>query len=184
MQNARLSLFVSTLLGFLLPAPAAWSETATYRFVWQGDNGYAMTGALAFDASRVPGRFVREADAMCFVIEGTLEGEPIGRWALGMLNEQTSWRLFFDPVLSAFLVEGQGIRMPQAWNMNGAGDDCGIGGFGFNLGNLGQDFCRDNRVIVESRVDPYAPFPAVRDDGFRFPTDACKGPDLLSYLTE
>jgi hypothetical protein len=64
--------------------------------------------------------------------------------------------------------------------MNGAGDDCGIGGFGFNLGNLGQDFCLDNRTVVASRIAPEIPFPATRDDGYVFPRGACTGPDLLS----
>ena len=166
-----------------LAAGAATAETAAWRFVWDGANGYRMTGALAYDA-RPEGApsMVVEDDLRCFVIEGFHEDEPIGRWALGQLNEETTWRLHFLPAQSRFVVDGEGIPMPQAWNMNGAGNDCGIGGFGFNLGNLGQDFCKDNAFILESRVDPPQPFPALRDDAVRFPADACTGPDLLSLL--
>lgn len=163
----------------LLAGPAV-AETASWRFAWDGANGYRMVGAMAFDAGLIGDRMVYEDDMICFVIEGFHNAEPIGRWALGTLNEETTWRLHFLPEQSRFVVDGEGIPMPQAWNMNGAGDDCGVGGFGFNLGNLGQDFCRDNGFILESRVDPPQPFPAVRDDTVSFPADACLGPDLLS----
>ncbi len=172
----------AAILMTLLAAPAA-AETAVWRFVWDGANGYRMVGAMAFDAALLGHEVVFEDDLTCFVIEGFHEDEPLGRWALRHLDEETTWRLHFLPAQSRFVVDGEGIPMPQAWNMNGAGDDCGIGGFGFNLGNLGQDFCKDNDFILESRVDPPQPLPAVRDDGVRFPADACLAPDLLSLRT-
>ena len=171
----------AAFLACLLAAPAG-AETAAWRFVWDGANGYRMVGALAFDAGLIGDRLILEDDLQCFVIEGFHDDEPIGRWALGHLNEETTWRLHFHPEQSRFISDGEGIPMPQAWNMNGAGNDCGIGGFGFNLGNLGQDFCKDNDFILDSRVEPMQPFPAVRDDAVRFPADACLGPDLLSLL--
>lgn len=175
MRAAILALILS------MPAQAGMAQDVVYRFAWTGDNGYAMTGAMSFDPA-LAGRLVLEDEVSCFEIAGTKDGQPIGRWALTMLHEETSWRLHFDARQERFLVEGDGVPMPQAWNMNGAGDDCGRGGFGFNLGNLGQDFCVDNQPRFDSRIAPPTPFPAVRDDTYTFGPDACFGPDLLSHL--
>ncbi|WGW05292.1 hypothetical protein [Tropicibacter oceani] len=168
------------LVSTLLAAAPTWAEPVTYRFVWTGAQGYSMTGAMSFDSAFLTRDMVREGDLSCFHITGFFEGQQIGRWALTMLNEDTSWRLHFVPRESAFVVEGRGIPMAQAWNMNGAGDDCGEGGFGFNLGNLGQDFCRNDEPLFASRIDPFTPFPAVRDDDYVFPAGACNGPAMLS----
>ena len=101
------------LLALVLGGPLR-ADGATYTFTWQGANGYALTGAMSFDPALIGQRLVREQDVSCFVIEGTRDGRPVGRWMLGMLGPDTSWRLFFDPVASAFVVEGQGVPMPQA----------------------------------------------------------------------
>lgn len=169
-------------LALLCCAGMAAAEPVTYAFEWQGSGGYAVRGGLKYDAAALQGPFVLEGDVSCFVIEATKDGAPVGRWALGMLNEETSWRLHFDPVAGSFLVEGEGIWMPQAWNMNGEGNDCGAGGFGFNIGNAAQDICLDNTLIVPSQVVPERPFPAVRVESYAFPADACIGPALLSLL--
>lgn len=168
-------------LGLVLGAAVA-AEPVTWAFEWQGNGGYAVRGGLSYDSAGLPGPFVREGDVACFVIEGTRDGAPVGRWALTMLNEQTSWRLHFDPAGGRFVVDGEGIWMPQAWNMNGEGTDCGAGGFGFNIGNAAQDICLDDTLIVDSQVPPDDPFPAVRVDRYDFPADACVGPALLSQL--
>lgn len=169
-------------MSLAVAASAAAAEPVTYAFEWTGGGGYAVKGALHYDDDLVTGRFLREHDLSCFVIEGSKDGEPVGRWALTMLDEQTTWRLYFDTVTDSFLVEGQGIWMPQAWNMNGEGVDCGEGGFGFNIGNAAQDICLDTRLIIESQVAPERPFPAVRVEQFEFPGDACKLPAMLSLL--
>ncbi len=171
-----LSIILTVLSG------AALAEPVSYAFEWQGGDGYRVKGALEFDPAAVSGPFVLEDDLSCFVIEGTKDGAPIGRWALTMLNEQTTWRLHFDPQTSRFLVDGEGIWMPQAWNMNGEGVDCGPEGFGFNIGNAAQDICLDGTLVVESQVAPTAAFPASKVTDFSFPRDACKLPDLLSLL--
>lgn len=158
------------------------AEPVIHAFEWQGAGDYIVKGALEYDGALIMGRFVRDVDLSCFIIEGHKAGEPIGRWALTMLNEQTTWRLHFDPVAGRFVVDGEGIWMPQAWNMNGDGVDCGAGGFGFNIGNAAQDICVDNQLIFESQVAPDKAFPAVRVDDFEFPRDACKGPELLGLL--
>ncbi|MGP6088523.1 hypothetical protein [Antarctobacter jejuensis] len=163
-------------------AGAALAEPVTYAFEWQGGGGYRVKGALEFDPEEVAGPFVLESDLSCFVIEGKLDGAPVGRWALTMLNEETTWRLHFDPEASSFIVDGEGIWMPQAWNMDGEGVDCGKDGFGFNIGNAAQDICLDGRLIVDSQVSPGTPFPASRVEDFAFPKDACKLPALLSLL--
>ena len=170
------------VLFLLLFAGAASAEPATWRFSWEGEGGYALRGALRYDTAET-GRIVRETDLSCFVIEGMRDEVPVGRWALTELTNETTWRLHFDAEAGAFLVEGDGAWMPQAWNMDGTGDDCGPDGFGFNIGNAAQDLCLDNRLVVASQVDPFRPFPAVRDDKAELPGDACYAPPLLGGLS-
>ncbi|MCR8547990.1 hypothetical protein M4578_09135 [Salipiger sp. P9] len=168
--------------GLAACAVPALAETVSYRFDWQGSGGYSMRGALGFDAELLAREEIRAADLSCFVIEGFHDGAPVGRWALSMLNEETSWVLTFLPRSSEFAVFGPGRLMPQAWNMDGAGTDCGPGGFGFNIGNAAQDLCLNGRLVVESQVAPARPFPARREQGISFPADACLGPMLMSAL--
>ena len=167
---------VAISLGLLaLPVEA---EEVIYRFEWQGANGYRVVGALAFDR-RTSGPLVRETDVTCFQIEGYLEEKPLGRWDLSMLLPDTPWRLNFVAPESRFMVEGESEWMPQAWNMRGDGSGCGLGGFGFNLGNIAQDICVDDEVVVDSQIDPFKPFPAIRAQSFPFVSGACHGPLLL-----
>lgn len=163
-------------------AGAVGAEPVTYAFDWQGNGGYGLRGALEYNSEEILGPFVTATDLTCFVIEGHQNEDPLGRWALLMLNEETTWRLHFDPATSSFLVEGDGVWMPQAWNMNGEGIDCGADGFGFNIGNAAQDICVNDTLIVESQVLPQTSFPATRVDRFGFPADACKTPAFLSML--
>lgn len=167
------------LMAATLCASDAAAEDVAYRFTWTGANGYSVEGVLAYPQD-VPWSIIRESDLTCFAITGFQDGRQLGRWTLTMLGPDTTWRLHFDRLRDRFVVEGEGIAMPQAWNMNGAGDNCGRGGFGFNLGNLGQDLCFDNILLEDSRVPPPTPLPAQRLISARFPADACHGPDLLS----
>ncbi len=166
----------------ILSAGAVDAETMTYAFEWHGGEGYTLKGAMEYQSEAVTGRFVTAQDLTCFVIEGRMEDTPLGRWALTMRNEETTWRLHFDPLTDSFLVDGQGIWMPQAWNMNGEGNNCGPDGFGFNIGNAAQDICLDNTLILESQAQPDRPFPAVRVSRYEFPRDACNAPALLGHL--
>ncbi|WP_229672966.1 hypothetical protein [Salipiger pallidus] len=161
---------------------AAGAEDVAFRFTWEGGNGYEMTGALSFDSALLERGEVREGDLTCFVAEGTQGGASVGRWALGMRTEDTTWHMTFLPQQSEFAVFGPRYPMPQAWNMDGFGTDCGAGGFGFNIGNAAQDLCIDGALVVPSQVPPDQPFPAVRDDDVAFPPDACIGPMLMSRL--
>lgn len=163
----------------LLCALPAAAQEARYRFVWDGAKGHRMRGALAFDGS-MPHAIIRESDLTCFEIEGYRDGTPLGRFTLGMVGPDSVWWLHFDRTRAAFLVEGEmGISMPQAWNMNGFGTGCGAGGFGFNIGDYAQDLCSDNVFLQDSGVDPYRPFPAVRDDAHRFGPGACLDGEML-----
>lgn len=166
-----------------LAGTMAQAEDAAFRFVWEGANGYEMRGAMSFDAALLGQEQVRARDLTCFEMQGRRDGAPVGRWALGMLDEETTWRLTFLPQSTSFAVFGPGHLMPQAWNMDGAGTDCGEGGFGFNIGNAAQDLCLNNRLVVASQVDPFRPFPAVRDDKAELPGDACYAPPLLGELS-
>jgi hypothetical protein len=162
----------------LASVAAAQAEPRIYAFTWAGQGGYEMRGALAFESARTIG-LITESEVDCFVIEGFLNGQPLGRWALGMLNEDTTWTLAFDPVTEGFVVFGSLAIMPQGWNMNGGGTDCGNPGFGFNIGNAAQDLCVNGELIFESQVDPSRPFPAKRVATFPFPADVCLGPKLI-----
>lgn len=163
-----------------IASPLSAQDVAAYSFVWQGGGGYTVQGGLAFDAALLGTGLVTQEDVICFAIEGIKDDAVVGRWALGMLTLDTTWRLNFSPVASAFFVEGQGLGMPQAWNMDGLGENCGTGGFGLNIGNFAQDICIDGDLIEDSQVPPEQLFPALRDDGFIFPQDACLGPMMLS----
>ncbi len=163
-------------------APSAKAQSVTYSFEWVGGGGFSMRGAVSFDAGLMAEQLVTEDEVECFVVEGYQDDTPIGRWALGMLTETTTWTMTFDPVLEQFVVFGPGAPMPQAWNMNGIGTDCGEDGFGFNIGNAAQDLCLGGTLLVDSQVNPTRPFPAVRNDGFVFPGDACHGTMILSAL--
>ncbi len=176
--------FIAAIIVGAALAGAAKAQSVAFRFEWQGAGGYVMRGGLSFDAALMGEQLVFETDVDCFVIEGFRDGDPIGGWALGMRTEDTTWRLTFDPVVEQFLVWGPMSPMPQAWNMDGAGYDCGAGGFGFNIGNAAQDLCLDGELLTASQVDPSRPFPALRDDDFAFPADACSGDLLMSRLQQ
>lgn len=169
-------------LAMVVAPMMAQADEVSWRFAWNGNGGYAVRGGMSYETTAIDGPLVTGSDVSCFFIEGTRNGETIGQWGLALLNEETWWRLYFDPVAEAFLVEGMGVDMPQAWNMDGFGTSCGAGGFGFNIGSAAQDICIDEQLIVESQVDPYTPLSAVRDDALTFPSYACEGPSLLSRL--
>lgn len=173
---------VLVLLCAELCSGPAMAEEVTWRFTWEGEGGYVVRGGMSYDAQTVTGPLVTAGDVTCFFIEGSRDGAVVGTWGLTQLNEETWWKLHFDPASAQFLVEGMGVDMPQAWNMDGFGTSCGPGGFGFNIGNAAQDLCVDGALIVESQVDPYRAFPAERADGMRFPGYACYGPALMSAL--
>ncbi len=166
-----------------LAASQAWAEEAKWRFEWTGAGGYSMRGVMSYDPDVINGSVVREHDIICFAIEGIHDGQAIGTWSLGQLDGLTSWRLHFVPAAQAFVPFGMGVAMPQAWNMNGAGTDCGPQGFGFNIGNAAQDICVNGQLIAASQRPPGTPFLATRDDGTNVPDTACLGPMLLGGAT-
>ncbi len=172
------TLAAPVVLAVLAGGPAA-AELAAWRFAWQGAHGYRIEGRMAFDARLMARPVVRADDIACFVIEGFQDDAPVGRWALGALTPGTTWVLTFLPGEGRFAVFEPGHVMPQAWNMDGFGTDCGPGGFGFNIGNAAQDICIDGRLIVASRVPPPTPLPAEPAPGLVFPADACAGELLL-----
>ena len=159
-----------------------WAGAASaqdYVFTWDGAGGYSMRGAVSFHQGESK-EFLTQDDVQCFEIEGFLDGESVGRWALGMLTEETIWLLEFDPTTSSFVLPHETNSMPQAWNMTGLGDGCGLGGFGFNLGSAAQDICIDDELIWDSQVPPPTPLVAAEVEGHRFSGDACIGVMILS----
>ncbi|MEN9061489.1 hypothetical protein [Ponticoccus litoralis] len=67
----------ATILALCLAAPVQASELS-YSFHWQGAGGYALRGALSYDAFFGTGEILREDELTCFVIEGLKDGDPIG----------------------------------------------------------------------------------------------------------
>lgn len=171
----------TALILALLATPAgAFAKDAIYRFTWQGAGGYAFEGAMSFDAAKLSLGRIYEGDVQCFVIEGRKGELPVGRWALGMLIPETTWILTFDTEAERFVPYGPADPMPQAWNMDGYGTDCGPEGFGFNIGNYAQDICIDGTLIADSQMPPATPFPAERVERYDFPVDACRPSMLMS----
>ena len=117
------------LVGCLAAFPAS-SQSVTYSFEWQGGGGYVMRGALAIPAELSTLDRIHETDLSCFEVTGFKDEVPIGRWALGLLQTDTTWTLTFNPVVPEFVVFGPDASMPQAWNMDGGGYNCGTPGFG------------------------------------------------------
>ena len=165
-------------LGLMTAGAAA--EPRTYVFTWAGAGGYTMSGAIAFDSAAAEGGLIFETAVDCFEITGFQDGAPVGRWALKQVTDETTWTLTFDITAEAFVVYGENAFMPQAWNMDGYGENCGPDGFGFNIGNAAQDLCLDGQLVFESQVDPSQPFPAERVETYAFSSDACLGPELIS----
>ena len=168
-------------LVFFLASSANAGDVA-YRFEWQGSGGYSIRGAMSFDVALLGRKLVREDDLSCFQITGYLGEEQIGRWALGNLTLDTTWTLTFSPSAEAFEVYSEVHPMPQAWNMDGYGENCGTPGFGFNIGNAAQDICVDGQLVVESQMPPPTPFPVQRVQSVKFASDACRPEVLLSRL--
>ncbi|EAR49841.1 hypothetical protein OG2516_06037 [Oceanicola granulosus HTCC2516] len=170
------------LAGALLVAggEAGAQGLESYRFKWIGANGYRLAGGMAFDpAAAGDDGLIREDAVECFFIEGYRHDRPLGRWGLAALREETTFYLEFDPRTRRFSLPSEEAPVTQGWNMDGVGDNCGAGGFGFNVGNYAQDICLDNRLIADSQIDPWTELRAVPDPGLAMPDDACRGPVLM-----
>lgn len=145
------------IVAVLALVPMATAVLAETRYLcWQGASGYTMTGRFAYP-DRLAGRaLIREGDITDFAIRGFRDGKPVGAWSLDALEAGTSWRVRYDPQRHLFVLEGRD-GLYQMWNANGAVDDCGTPGFGFNAGNGGQDVCVDGRFVTASTIDPATP---------------------------
>ncbi len=154
------------------------ADAATVHFCWQGENGYTMTGKLAFPDSLLTADLITEADVTSFQITGYQHGRRLGAWDMADRGPDTTWYLRYMPRSMQFPVDSM-LDGPfdQGWNANGNADDCGRGGFGFNAGNYAQDFCLDGVWIEESGMPPPTPFYAMTTPP---PTPDCSGPMLMS----
>ena len=104
---------------------SASAGDVAYTFEWIGGGGYSMKGAFAFDPTFVESQLVFQDNLSCFEVTGFFGDEKIGRWALGFLENHTTWTLTFDPIANEFLTYSPEYPMPQAWNMDGFGENCG-----------------------------------------------------------
>ncbi len=172
---------IAAIICCVVTPTLATAQTATYQFSWQGAGGYSMKGAVQF-AGTSGLNILTEQDVQCFEVFGFKDEAPVGSWFLGNLTPQTTWRLHFDVSQSSFLVVGDGVPMPQAWNMDGGGYNCGVDGFGFNLAGYAQDLCINNDLIEESQVPPPQPFPATQVENHGFSDPGCAGELMMSQL--
>ena len=138
---------VLLVLVALLATPAAAAER---HICWRGENGYTMTGTLTFPDRLAGAALIDESQIDRLVIEGWLDGRPLGRWDSDDRTDRTTWLLRYSPRQGRFPLLGGGIY--QAWNANGLVDDCGSPGFGFNAGNGGQDVCVDGVFRTDSTI--------------------------------
>ncbi len=138
---------------------ASQAQAAAFDFCWRGDNGYTMVGWIMFDDALLTRALITQSDVSAFRIKGYHNGNPIGSWSLATAAEDDTWLLNFDPQMQQFLTGGSyGTSHSQGWNSNGGMRDCGLGGFGFNSGNLSQDFCLNGDWVRASAIDPDTPF--------------------------
>lgn len=142
---------------FLMATPL---QAADFEFCWIGNNNYTMSGMMSVTDQALTQQIVTESDVTAFAISGTRNGLPIGNWSLDELTPTTSWNLNFDPAEMVFVTGGySNTTQGQQWNANGAVNNCGALGFGFNSGGGGQDVCVKNTYRVESVIDPFTPLP-------------------------
>ncbi|MGX9355211.1 hypothetical protein ACS3SW_08630 [Roseobacteraceae bacterium S113] len=160
----------------------AAAQEVTYRFSWEGGGGYAMSGAFSYDPAEIADGIVREGDLTCFAVAGAKDGAVLGSFELSEVTPETTWVFTFFPLIHSFATFDAHFPMPQAWNMDGFGFNCGPGGFGFNIGSAAQDLCFDGQLLVESQVPPDRPFRAMRDDGHAYGPGACRAPLLMGEL--
>lgn len=153
----RLSVtLVPLLLG--LSGPAAGAE---FHFCWIGANGYTLDGEMRFPDALLDAPVITEADLTAFRITGYHDTTPIGAWSMADLTPSSTWHLRFWPGSREFPVGGAHLGPNgQAWNANGAVNDCGDPGFGFNSGTNAQDVCVNNQWITQSSINRFEPLRA------------------------
>lgn len=151
------------------------------HFCWIGANGYTMDGEMSFPDAFRTATIITQDELTSFRIIGYRNEVPIGTWDMKDRTDTTTWHLRFSPAEMIFPTGGS-HRGPegQAWNANGAVNDCGNPGFGFNSGTNAQDICLNNRFITESSIERWTPF-RVFEGGLG---QGCSTPRLLSSLRD
>ncbi len=134
---------------------------ADYYICWMGAAGYSLTGKMTIPDAATRKDMVTERNVTAFEITGYRNGVRIGGWNLANKGPDTTWLLRFEPQTLNFPVGGDfGSLVSQGWNANGAVNDCGKPGFGFNSGNYAQDVCVNGVYIRASSIDPDTPLKA------------------------
>lgn len=143
-------------LALTLPAQAA-----DFEFCWIGANGYRMAGTMSVPDAALSKPTVTAQDVTAFTIQGQQNGLPLGGWSLDQRTPTTSWNLNFDTATSTFVTGGfSGSPTGQQWNANGAVNNCGTPGFGFNSGAGGQDVCVNDTYRIDSLIPAATPLRA------------------------
>ncbi len=114
-----------------------------------------MYGLMEFPDEYLNTGVITQDQITDFMIEGYHNGEPVGFWSLADRQADTTWILSFDTTSHIFPLGDGVFEVYQGWNANGAVNDCGENGFGFNAGSGGQDVCIDNTFITQSTIDRY-----------------------------
>jgi hypothetical protein len=166
------------LLGVILGMTSAGATEV--HFCWQGAAGYMIVGRMGFPDQLATVARISEADVTSFDIIGYRNGVAVGQWSLADLRPETSWNLNFLPRDMAFATGGDSFsEMGQQWNSNGSADDCGVAGFGFNIGSFAQDICINGNWVAEAGIAFDTPFPVLPLDE---PID-CDEEQVLSLLS-
>jgi hypothetical protein len=144
---------------FVVSLVATQAQAADFYFCWQGGNGYTMTGQMSINPAALNKPVVTQDDVTLFRIAGYQNGALLGKWDQATRAENDSWLLNYDPARRAFMTPAEmGLGVSQEWNADGTAMDCGVPGFGFNLGNYAQDFCLDGVWVEASGMPPETPF--------------------------
>lgn len=153
------------------------AQAETFFICWRGAGGYSMTGQMTVPDEALNRPIIFHDDVTEFQITGYFEGRTIGSWSLAELTPDTSWFLQYD-VRGGFFPLKNLNGLYQMWNANGAVNNCGVPGFGFNAGNAGQDVCVDNTYIISSSIAWDTPI--LTYDAPQNPS--CTGTELLGAL--
>lgn len=155
-------MMIKSIATALMVSVAATSVQALdLHFCWTGGGGYTMVGQMKLPEGAMSRGIITEQDVTAFRIDGFHQGQRIGGWDMSQRAADTTWHLRFDPVGLEFLTGDHfsGTRS-QGWNANGAVNNCGEGGFGFNSGSAAQDICLGGRYVSASSIAPDTPLMA------------------------
>lgn len=140
------------LVGLIVGMSTAQAAIITQDLGWQGPNGYSMSGTFSYsDALSGP---ITGAQLSSLVIDGFLNGSPIGSWDLANGFAGFTFNFNFNATTLLFAQSGNsGGSNGQDWNDTLGGNTCPNPGFGFTSGSAGQGLCVNGSFVSASLSD-------------------------------